>query len=85
MRFLFNLGRAYHKVGMQPGLDRSERAQALRNARFAYDDAAKRGYVSALNNLAVLYENGDGVEATTELAIDLLKRAAAAGPSARDV
>jgi uncharacterized protein len=75
VRFLFNLGRAYHKVGTQPGLDKNERAQALRNARFAYDDAAKRGYISALNNLAVLYENDDE-PGNDELAIDLYKRAA---------
>jgi uncharacterized protein len=75
VRFLFNLGRAYQKLGTQPGLEKAERTQALRNARFAYDDAAKRGYVSALNNLAVLYESDDE-PGNDERAIDLYKRAA---------
>jgi TPR repeat protein/uncharacterized protein (UPF0335 family) len=78
-RFLYNLGRAYQKLGAQPGLDPAERVRALRSARLSYDDATKRGYVSALNDLAVLYENGDGVEANGAQAIELLKRAAQQG------
>jgi TPR repeat protein len=78
-RFLYNLGRAYQKLGAQPGLDLAERTRALRSARLSYDDATKRGYVSALNGLAVLYENGDGVEANGAQAIELLKRAAQQG------
>jgi uncharacterized protein len=78
-RYLYNLGRAYQKFGARPGLDEAERGRALRSARLSYDDATKRGYVSALNDLAVLYENGDGVEANNALAIDLLKKAAQQG------
>ncbi len=78
-RYLYNLGRAYQKLGARPGLDEAERGRALRSARLSYDDATKRGYVSALNDLAVLYENGDGVEANNALAIDLLKKAAQQG------
>jgi TPR repeat protein/uncharacterized protein (UPF0335 family) len=78
-RYLYNLGRAYQKLGARPGLDAAERTSALRSARLAYDDATKRGYVSALNDLAVLYENGDGVEANSGQAIELLKRAAQQG------
>jgi TPR repeat protein/uncharacterized protein (UPF0335 family) len=78
-RYLYNLGRAYQKLGTRPGLDEAERTRALRSARLSYDDATKRGYVSALNDLAVLYENGDGVEANGAQAVDLLKRAAQQG------
>ena len=78
-RYLYNLGRAYQKLGARPGLDEAERGRALRSARLSYDDATKRGYVSALNDLAVLYENGDGVEANNALAIDLLTKAAQQG------
>jgi hypothetical protein len=78
-RFLYNLGRAYQKLGTRPGLDDADRARALRSARLSYDDATKRGYVSALNDLAVLYENGDGVDANGAQAIELLKRAAQQG------
>jgi TPR repeat protein len=78
-RYLYNLGRAYQRLGAQPGLDEAERTRALRSARLAYDDATKRGYVSALNDLAVLYENGDGVEANGAQAIQLLKQAAQQG------
>jgi TPR repeat protein/uncharacterized protein (UPF0335 family) len=78
-RYLYNLGRAYQKLGARPGLDEAERTRALRSARLSYDDATKRGYVSALNDLAVLYENGDGVEANGGQAIELLKRAAQQG------
>jgi TPR repeat protein len=55
-RYFFNLGRAYQKRVAQPGISPAELAAALREARLNYDEAAKRGYVSALNNLAVLYE-----------------------------
>ena len=78
-RYLYNLGRAYQKLGTRPGLDEAERTRALRSARLSYDDATKRGYVSALNDLAVLYENGDGVEANGAQAIELFKRAAQQG------
>ena len=78
-RYLFNLGRAYHKLGADPALGADERTRALRSARLAYDDASKRGYVSALNNLAVLYDIGDGVEQNQQTAIDLLKRGAEQG------
>jgi TPR repeat protein/uncharacterized protein (UPF0335 family) len=78
-RYLYNLGRAYQKLGARPGLDEAERTRALRSARLSYDDATKRGYVSALNDLAVLYENGDGVEASNGQAVELLKRAAQQG------
>jgi TPR repeat protein/uncharacterized protein (UPF0335 family) len=78
-RYLYNLGRAYQKLGTRPGLDEAARTRALRSARLSYDDATKRGYVSALNDLAVLYENGDGVDANGSQAIELLKRAAQQG------
>ena len=63
----------------QPSLDKDKRVTALRKARLAYDDAAKRGYVSALNNLAVLYENSEGAEFSQEQAAELFKKAAQQG------
>lgn len=79
IRYLFNLARAYQRVAARPGIDEPEKVVALRRARFAYEDAAKRGYVSALNNLAVLYSSGDGVEINDEEAVSLFKRAAQQG------
>jgi TPR repeat protein len=73
-RYLFNLGRAYQKLSSQPGLDEAARARAVGRAHLAYDDAAKRGYESAMNNLAVLEE----LDQHYEQAIDLWKRAAQA-------
>ena len=64
---------------------RASATRALRSARLAYDDASKRGYVSALNNLAVLYEAGDGVERTTADCDRPAQARRRAGPSARDV
>jgi len=74
VRYLFNLGRAYYKQGINPSADPAERTRALRSARLTHDDASKRGYVSALNDLAVLYDIGEGVEQNQQTAIDLLKR-----------
>jgi uncharacterized protein len=74
VRFLFNLGRAHYKQGIDPSVDAADRTRALRSARLAHDDASKRGYVSALNDLAVLYDIGDGVEQSQQTAVDLLKR-----------
>lgn len=71
-RYLYNLGRAYYKRALQPGLDKAESGQALDSARLTYDDAAKRGYISALNDLAGLEE----FTGNSERALDLFKRAA---------
>jgi TPR repeat protein len=79
IRFLFNLGRAYQRLAARPSLDKDKRITALRKARLAYDDATKRGYVSALNNLAVLYEDPEGTDFNEEEAASLLKRAAQQG------
>lgn len=83
-RYQYNLGRAYHKRGIDPEVDRTQQLRALRSASLAYEDASRRGYVSALNSLAVLYENGDGVERDDKKAIALLKQGADQGhPLAR--
>lgn len=74
-RFLFNLGRAYQRRALQPGLSEEDRKNAATSARLAYDDAVKRGYVSALNDLAVLYES----DRNYDQAIDLFKRGAQQG------
>ena len=75
-RYLYNLGRAYQKLAMRPGLGDDERRRALDSARLAYDDAAnRRGYISALNDLAVL----DELDNQFAQAIDLFKRGAQQG------
>src|SRR5204862_5082924 len=40
-RYLFNVGRAYHRRGIDPNVDKADRNRALRSAHLAYDDAAK--------------------------------------------
>jgi TPR repeat protein/uncharacterized protein (UPF0335 family) len=75
-RYLYNLGRAYQKLAMRPGLGADERRRAVDSARLAYDDAAnRRGYVSALNDLAVL----DEMDGRVPEAVDLLRRGAQQG------
>jgi TPR repeat protein/uncharacterized protein (UPF0335 family) len=78
-RYLYNLGRAYQKLGAQPGLDKDAHESALRRARLAYDDAQKGGYISALNDLAALYESDDSTGSSSAEAVDLLKRGAQQG------
>ena len=75
-RYLYNLGRAYLKLALRPGLSDDERKRARASARLTLDDAAnRRGYVAALNDLAVL----DQLENNYAQAIDLLKRGAQQG------
>ncbi|OQW49575.1 caspase family protein [Candidatus Raskinella chloraquaticus] len=78
-RYLFNLGRAYHRKGWDEKAGSKERDDNFRKARTAYADAEKRGYVSALNGLAVLLGNtGDGKENEDEI-VRLLEQAAQQG------
>jgi hypothetical protein len=79
VRFLFNLGRAQMVQANRYRVDDPARKEAYRLARLALEDAARRGYVAALNNLALLYDSGLGVEQNPETASDLLKRAAQQG------
>jgi len=75
-RYLYNLGRAYQKLALRPGLGDDERRRVLASARLAYDDAAnRRGYISALNDLAVL----DETDGRTADALDLFRRGAQQG------
>jgi len=78
-RFLFNLGRAYQALANDPGLDPSKVSDAIRHARLNLDDARQRGYVSALNNLAVLDESGIGGDPNYEEAGKLFRLAAQQG------
>jgi TPR repeat protein len=75
-RYLFNLGRAYHKRASDPELGLEERRNLLRRARVAYEDAERRSYRIALGHLAVLLESGDGVQTYKRAAIEMLKRGA---------
>lgn len=78
-RYRFNLGRAYHKQGVDPGTSKADATRAFREAMENYEKASDAGYVSALNNLAVLYEAADGVDADSKRAIELFKRGADQG------
>lgn len=66
-RLNYQLGRAYDRV------DRYKEAFA------AYDQAAKSGSISAMNNLATLYENGQGVKRQQPEAFRLYRQAGEAG------
>jgi uncharacterized protein len=78
-RYLYNLGRAYQKLGSRADLGKDQRQSAFRSARLSYDDAQKRGYISALNDLAALYESDDSTGSSGDQAVDLLKRGAQQG------
>jgi uncharacterized protein len=78
-RFLFNLGRAYQAQANEPGLDANKVAAAIRHARLNLNDASQRGYVSALNDLAVLDESGAGGEPNYDEASRMLREAAGQG------
>lgn len=66
-RLAYQLGRAY---------DRADRAK---EAFAAYDRAARAGSTAAMNNLATLYENGQGVKRSQTEALRLYRQAGEAG------
>ncbi|MCE4226103.1 peptidase C14 [Methylobacterium sp. C25] len=66
-RLSYQLGRAY---------DRTDR---YKEAFVAYDVAAKAGSISAMNNLATLYENGQGVKRQQAEAFRLYRQAGDGG------
>lgn len=66
-RLAYQLGRAY------------DRADRSKEAFSAYDRAAKAGSVSAMNNLATLYENGQGVKRAQADAFRLYRQAGEGG------
>ncbi|MFD1333572.1 caspase family protein [Methylopila musalis] len=66
-RFAYQLGRAY------------DRADRYRDAFAAYSKAVEAGGVAAMNNLATLHENGQGVALSLPKAYALYRRAAEAG------
>jgi len=78
-RFMFNLGRAEQALANGLRADDPAQKEAFGRARLALNDAVKRGYLAALNNLAILYDGGYGVEPNPATASDLLKRAAQQG------
>lgn len=66
-RLFYQLGRAY------------DRADRFKEALAAYDQAAKAGSISAMNNLAALYENGQGVKRSQAEAFRLYRQAGEGG------
>jgi uncharacterized protein len=81
VRYLFNLGRAQMAQANKFNIltQQSERTEAFRRARLALEDAQQRGYVAAMHNLAVIYDQGLGVEQDVERANEMFKRAANQG------
>jgi TPR repeat protein len=81
VRYLFNLGRAQMAQANKFNIvtQSNERTDAFRRARLALEDAQQRGYVAAIYNLAVIYDQGLGVNQDVERANDLFKRAANQG------
>jgi TPR repeat protein len=65
-RYLYNRARAYHALGLRPGVDDRASKDAFDQARDYYRRTSKAGYVSAFNDLAVLYEAGDVPESDDE-------------------
>ncbi|AWB25300.1 peptidase C14 [Methylobacterium currus] len=66
-RLAYQLGRAY------------DRADRSKEAVTAYDRAARAGSTAAMNNLATLYENGQGVKRSQVEAFRLYRQAGEAG------
>ena len=62
VRYLFNLARAYQrKAQLLPDNDPNKK-RLQGDAVIRYEDAKNKGYVAALNNLALMYDKGEGVE-----------------------
>jgi TPR repeat protein len=79
VRFLFNLGRTEQAAANAMRLDDPARAETLRRALAALNDAAARGYVAALYNLAIQLDYGQPTDTDNERANKLLMQAAEQG------
>ena len=79
VRYLFNLARAYQRKAVLQSKTDPTRADAERDAVFRYQDAVDRGYVAAFNNLAIMYDAGEGVPADPEKATELFRKGADQG------
>jgi len=80
VRYLFNLARAYQrKAQLLPDNDPSKK-RLEGDAVLRYEDARNKGYVAALNNLALMYDKGEGIErADPQAATKLLQEGASQG------
>jgi len=76
VRFLFNLGRAKFAAANAVRLDDPARKPLISDARAAFTDAANRGYVAALYNLATISDYTDVSDEDQKRANELLKKAA---------
>jgi TPR repeat protein len=79
VRYLYNLGRAEQAAANSMLPDDPARKGKLIEARAAFDDATKRGYVAALYSLATLNDFSESTEQDQERANTLLKEAATQG------
>jgi hypothetical protein len=79
VRYLFNLARVYQRKAVLMSKSDPARRETERNAVFRYQDSVERGYVAAFNNLAIMYDNGEGVEADENEATRLLTKGAEQG------
>lgn len=78
VRYLFNLARAYQQKGLSLP-DGPAKRDAQQAALIRYQDAVNRGYVAALNNLATIYDGGEGVQANPAQATRLFTQGADQG------
>ena len=53
----------------------------MEKAAYWYDQAAKKGHITACNNLGICYERGNGVKKDLQKAVNYLKIAAEGGDS----
>lgn len=79
VRYLFNLARVYQRKALLLSDGDAAKAEAQRSALLRYQDAVARGYVAAFNNLAIMYDNGEGVATDPEQATRLFRQGAEQG------
>jgi TPR repeat protein len=62
VRYLFNLARAYQRKAQLMADTDPNKKRVQGDAVIRYEDAKNKGYVAALNNLALMYDKGEGIE-----------------------
>jgi TPR repeat protein len=62
VRYLFNLARAYQRKAQLMADNDPAKKKVQSDALIRYEDAVRKGYVAAFNNLALMYDKGEGTE-----------------------
>ncbi len=80
VRYLFNLARAYQRKAQLLADNDPQKKEFEGKAALSYEDARNKGYVAALNNLALMYDKGEGIDRPDPVrATKLLQAGAAQG------